>query len=148
MELELSSPAFEDGGTIPERYGYEEQNVNPPLQISGVPENTESLALVMDDPDAEPVAGKVWDHWVLYNIPPNVTEIGEGESPGTEGRTDYNEPGYGGPNPPDQPHEYVFTLYALNTELDLEKGATKEELEQAVEGHVLDKSVLKGSYSP
>ncbi|MCJ7479250.1 MAG: YbhB/YbcL family Raf kinase inhibitor-like protein [Candidatus Nanohaloarchaeota archaeon QJJ-7] len=146
--MKIISPAFDDGGTIPEKYGYTEQNVNPPLRISGVQEEAESLALVMDDPDAEPVAGKVWDHWVLYGIPPSVTSIEEGGSPGTEGRTDYDELGYGGPNPPDGPHEYVFKLYALDTELGLDEGVTKEELEQVMDGHVLEQAVLKGTYVP
>ncbi|MDY6769757.1 MAG: YbhB/YbcL family Raf kinase inhibitor-like protein [Candidatus Nanohaloarchaea archaeon] len=147
-DLTLTSPAFDDGGRIPQKYGYEHANVNPPLTVSGVPEGAESLALVMDDPDAKPVAGKVWDHWVLYGIPPNVTDIREDEAAGVEGQNDYGEQGYGGPNPPDKQHTYVFTLYALDTELDLEPGATKEELERAIDGHVLAKDVLRGTYAP
>lgn len=147
-DLSLTSPAFDDGGPIPEEYGYEEQNVNPPLHVAGVPEEAASLALVMDDPDAKPVAGKVWDHWVLYNIPAETTQIREDEAPGVEGANDFGEAGYGGPNPPDKEHTYVFTLYALDTELDLSQGATKEEVENAMEGHVLAKDVLEGTYAP
>ncbi|MDY6766458.1 MAG: YbhB/YbcL family Raf kinase inhibitor-like protein [Candidatus Nanohaloarchaea archaeon] len=146
--LDLTSPAFEDAAAIPDRYGYEADNVNPPLRISGVPEGAQSLALVMDDPDAKPVAGQVWDHWALYNIPADTTEIQEGAAPGVEGQNDFGEQGYGGPNPPDGQHTYVFTLYALDTELDLGPGASKEELESAMQGHVLAKDVLRGTYAP
>jgi len=147
-ELTLASPAFGDGERIPEKYGYTEQNVNPPLNFSGVPEGTQSIALVMDDPDAVEPAGKVWDHWVLYNVPSGTEQIREAEAPGTEGTNDYGETGYGGPNPPDKEHTYVFTLYALDTELELGEGATKDELEDAVEGHVMEKDVLTGTYAP
>ncbi len=146
--LTLSSPAFDEMERIPDRYGYEEENVNPPLTIENVPDGAASLALVMDDPDAEPVAGKVWDHWVLYSIPPTVSEIREGAAPGIAGQNDYGEPGYGGPNPPDGEHTYVFTVYALDTELDLDPGATKAELESVIDGHVIEKDVLRGTYAP
>ncbi|MFB6077014.1 MAG: YbhB/YbcL family Raf kinase inhibitor-like protein, partial [Candidatus Nanohaloarchaea archaeon] len=118
---------------IPETYGYTERNVNPPLAVTGVPAEAETLALVMDDPDAKPVAGKVWDHWVVWNLPANTTEIPEDASFDTadEGVNDFGEQGYGGPNPPDQEHTYVFTLYALDTELDLDPGASKADLEAA-----------------
>ncbi len=147
-DLSLTSPAFGDGEPIPEKYGYTEQNVNPPLVIEGVPDGTASLAVVVDDPDAEPVAGKVWDHWVLYDIPPETTQIREDEAPGTEGMNDFDERGYGGPNPPDKEHTYVFVLYALDTEPGLSPGATKQELEDTIEGHVLAKDTLRGTYAP
>ncbi len=149
-DLQLSSPAFDNGERIPEKYGYTEQNVNPPLRIDGVPDGTVSLALVMDDPDAEPVAGKVWDHWVVWNIDPSVSIIEENSVPqgAVEGETDYGEIGYGGPNPPDQEHTYVFKLYALDTGLELAEGATKEELEEAMDGHILEETRLEGTYAP
>lgn len=148
-DLQLTSPVFDNGERIPEKYGYTEQNVNPPLQITGVPEGAVSLALVMDDPDAQPVAGKVWDHWVAWNIDPSVSTIEEDSVPSgaVEGETDYGEIGYGGPNPPDQEHTYVFKLYALDTELDLAAGATKDELEEAMEGHILAETRLEGTYA-
>ncbi|MFW5945293.1 MAG: YbhB/YbcL family Raf kinase inhibitor-like protein [Candidatus Natronoplasma sp.] len=148
--LELRSPKFSHGESIPTRYGYTEDNVNPQLEISGVPSKTESLALVMDDPDAVEPAGKVWDHWVVWNIEPNTSQIGEDETPpgAVEGKNDYGEWGYGGPNPPDKEHTYKFKLYALNTVIDLRRNAKKEDLEEAMEGHIIEKAVLEGTYAP
>ena len=150
MAFTLSSPAFGEGDRIPEEYGYTERNVNPPLAIEDVPDGTESLALVVDDPDAKEPAGKVWDHWVVWNLPPETTEILEdfGADDATEGDNDYGERGYGGPNPPDREHVYRFECYALDTDLDLPAGATKEELESAMEGHVVAKTGLMGTYAP
>ncbi|AFK18128.2 YbhB/YbcL family Raf kinase inhibitor-like protein [Haloferax mediterranei ATCC 33500] len=148
--LKLRSPAFDKGSSIPRKYGYTNQNVSPPLQISGVPSDTASLALVMDDPDAVKPAGKVWDHWVVWNIDPETTDIAEGESPtgATEGKNSYGERGYGGPNPPDGEHTYRFLLYALDTTLDLSAGATKADLKTAISGHVLAETQLTGTYAP
>jgi hypothetical protein len=148
--LRLSSPAFEDEGTIPRKYGYRAENVSPPLEIADVPEGTESLALVVDDPDAMEPAGRVWDHWVVWNIAPETTELSEGSVPEgcVEGTTDYGETGYGGPNPPDREHTYRFRLYALDTELDLPSSAHKADLEKAMNGHVLQRADLSGRYAP
>ena len=148
--MDLTSPAFADGAPIPRSHGYEADNVNPPLAIEGVPADTESLALVMDDPDAVEPAGKVWDHWVVWNVDPGIGEIPEGWSVAgaVEGQNDYGEPGYGGPNPPDREHTYRFRLYALDTELDLSAGATKDDLLAAIEGHVLAEAQLDGTYAP
>ena len=95
----------------------------PPLKISGVPENTSSLALIMDDPDAMGAVGKVWVHWVLWNIDPSVIELKENSIPSDclEGETDFGEIGYGGPAPPDKEHTYIFKLYALDQKLDAAK---------------------------
>ncbi|WP_423751044.1 YbhB/YbcL family Raf kinase inhibitor-like protein [Salinirarus marinus] len=150
--LQLSSPAFDDGNPIPREYGYTEENVNPPFDISGVPAGTESLVLVMDDPDAVEPAGKIWDHWLVWNVDPTRKRIPEGWNTGTasatEGENDYGEPGYGGPNPPDGEHTYRFRLYALDTELDVPAGADKDRLELAMEDHVLDEATLEGTYAP
>jgi hypothetical protein len=148
--MRLSSPAFEDGGPIPDRYGYTASNVNPPLTVEGVPEAAVSLALIVDDPDAMEPAGKVWDHWVVWNVPPDVEEIPEGWSVAgaTEGRNDYGESGYGGPNPPDREHTYRFRLYALDEPLSLSASATKADLRAAMEGHVLAEAELTGTYAP
>jgi Raf kinase inhibitor-like YbhB/YbcL family protein len=149
-QLILSSPAFEDGEPIPDRYGYTEANVNPPLTIDGVPSEAEALALIVDDPDAKEAAGKVWDHWLVWSIPPERTEIPEGWTPGTatEGQNDYGEQGYGGPNPPDREHTYRFRLYALDTTIDLPASATKDDLVDALTGHIVDKARLDGTYAP
>jgi len=100
--LELHSPAFSNGGEIPRNYGYKNGNQSPPLKISGIPSGTQSLVLVMDDPDAQAVVGKVWVHWVIWNIVSNTTEIQEGSVPSEslDGKNDFGELGYGGPAPP------------------------------------------------
>ncbi|MDY6778565.1 MAG: YbhB/YbcL family Raf kinase inhibitor-like protein [Candidatus Nanohaloarchaea archaeon] len=148
--MRLTSPAFDDGSEIPDRFGYRKQNISPPLRIDGVPEGTQSLALVVDDPDAKEPAGKIWDHWVVWNIPPSISAFEEGWVPpeAEEGTNDYGELGYGGPNPPDRRHTYKFRLYALDTEMELEQGATKDELKDAMEGHVIEKTLLEGTYAP
>jgi len=150
MALSLTSPAFDDGEAIPREYGYQNENVNPPLAIAGVPEDAESLVLLMDDPDARAPAGKVWDHWTVFDVDPATTEIPEDWSAAdaTEGRNDYGETGYGGPNPPDREHTYRFRLYALDASLGLDASATKADVEAAMEGHVVAEAQLAGTYAP
>ena len=151
-DLELSSPAFDDGEHIPEKHGYTEANVNPQLDVTGVPDSAESLVLVVDDPDAREPAGKIWDHWVVWNVDPGIESIPEDwdvETAGaTEGRNDYGETGWGGPNPPDREHTYRFLLYALDTTLDLGHDATKDDVYDAAEGQVVGKANLEGTYTP
>lgn len=148
--MKLSSPAFSDGEPIPEDYGLTERNVNPPLKIEDVPEDAESLVLLMDDPDAVEPAGKVWDHWTVWNIDPDTTEIPENSVPsgGVEGMTDFSEKGYGGPNPPDKEHTYRFRLFALHEKLDLPDSSTKDDVEKAMEGKKLAEAQLTGTYTP
>lgn len=148
--MKLTSPEFENGEMMPEKYGYTEENVNPPLKIEDVPEESESLILIMDDPDALEPAGKVWDHWVVWNINPDIREIPEGwdMEGGKGGKTDYGETEYGGPNPPDGIHTYQFRLYALDTRLDFSKAPTKADLEEEMQGHVLEQAKLEGNYAP
>ena len=118
--LALRSAAFENGSVIPRRYGYKNGNHSPPLEISQIPAGTASLALIMDDPDAMGAVGKVWVHWVVWNIDPATTRIGEDSVPSgcLQGMTDFGNTGYGGPAPPDREHTYVFKLYALDSMLD------------------------------
>ncbi len=146
----LESEAFDSGGVIPRKYGYKNGNQSPPLKISGIPENTLSLALVMDDPDAMSAVGKVWVHWVLWNIEPNVVELKEHSIPSDclEGETDFGEIGYGGPAPPDKEHTYIFKLYALDQRLDVDKGSTKKQIEETMKNHILAETRLEGKYSP
>jgi len=146
----LESPAFQNGGTIPRKYGFKNENFSPPLTITQVPKETKSLVLIMDDPDAMGAVGKVWVHWVLWNIPPNIQEIEENSIPenSIEGKTDFDEFGYGGPAPPDKEHLYIFKLYALDTELHLEKNSTKADLEKSIKNHILTESKLEGKYAP
>ena len=146
----LSSSAFKNGESIPRKYGYKNENYSPPLTISKVPEGTRSLVLIMDDPDAMGAVGKVWVHWVLWNIPSNTQEIRENSIPqnSIEGKTDFDEIGYGGPAPPDKEHLYIFKLYALNTELNLEKNSTKDDVEKSMNKHILTQAKLEGKYAP
>ncbi len=149
-ELKLTSPEFDNGEMMPEKYGYTMENVNPPLKIEGVPEDAESLVLIMDDPDALEPAGKIWDHWVVWNIDPEIQAIPEDwDLEGAKaGKTDYGETEYGGPNPPDGVHTYQFRLYALDTGLNFSQAPTKDELEDVMEEHVLDRAKLEGNYAP
>ncbi len=148
--LALTSPAFEDGGEIPRKHGYREENVNPPLSISGVPEGASSLVLVMDDPDAVEPAGKVWLHWLVWNIPPSRTEIPEGWDPdeAVQGINDFDERGYGGPAPPDEVHTYRFKLFAVGRTLDLPESADKRDVGDAMQGDVLAATQLTGTFAP
>jgi len=150
MILTLESDAFENGEIIPKKYGYKHGNISPPLKISGVPENTISLALIMDDPDAMGAVGKVWVHWVLWNISTNTKEIKENSIPegSIEGKTDFGEIGYGGPAPPDKEHTYIFKLYALDMILNLERGSTKANIEESMKNHILAEVKLEGKYAP
>jgi len=146
----LESEAFENGGVIPRKYGYKNGNQSPPLKISGVPENTLSLALIMDDPDAMGAVGKVWVHWVLWNIDPITIELKENSIPPDclEGETDFGEIGYGGPAPPDKEHTYIFKLYALDQKLNADKSSTKKQIEKAMNNHIIAETRLEGRYSP
>ena len=142
--LKLTSSAFSDGSEIPRECGYKNGNKQPPLTVSGTPDGTKSLALIMDDPDAMGAVGKVWVHWVAWNIDP-TTEL---ENLTAEGMTDFGEVGYGGPAPPDKRHTYVFKLYALDSMLDLSSESTKADVEKAMEGHILEQATLTGTYAP
>ena len=142
--LKLTSSAFSDGDEIPRECGYKNGNKEPPLTVSGTPDGTKSLALIMDDPDAMGAVGKVWVHWVAWNIEP-TTEL---ENLTTEGMTDFGQVGYGGPAPPDKRHTYVFKLYALDSELDLPDKSTKADVEKAMEGHIIEQTQLTGTYAP
>lgn len=148
--MRIQSAAFAHGDIIPQKYGRDFANINPPLQFAEVPASAKSLVLVMDDPDVPAAAGvTVWDHWVVFNIPPYVTEIAEGEQPpGTAGVGTRGEKVYGGPRPPDREHRYFFTLFALDCQLDIAEGASKQEVKKAMAGHVLAEAQLMGRYSP
>ena len=156
-KLKLTSPAFSDGGEIPRECGYKHGNKVPPLKIDCAYTRIKSLALIMDDPDAMGAVGKVWVHWVIWNISPGALKILEDEGyksqtvdilQSDKGMTDFGEVGYGGPAPPDKRHTYVFKLYALDSWLDLPEGSTKSELEKAMEGHIIEHAQLTGTYAP
>ena len=146
----LSSPTFENGGIIPQKYGYKHGNHSIPLKISEIPQGTKSLALIMDDPDAMGAVGKVWVHWVLWNISQNTKEIPENTIPenSVEGKTDFDEIGYGGPAPPDKEHTYIFKLYALDISLNLKQGSSKTQVEESMKNHILFEARLEGKFAP
>jgi Raf kinase inhibitor-like YbhB/YbcL family protein len=145
MAIQVTSSAFAEGGAIPRIYTCDDQNVSPPLAWTGVPGNAVSLAVIMDDPDAP--AG-IWVHWVLYNLPANLTSLEQGKNGGgTEGKNDFNRTGYGGPCPPrGSNHRYTIKVYALDRLLDLKAGATKAQVESALRGHILAQGQLMGRY--
>ncbi len=141
--MQLTSTAFEYESDIPRAYTCDGADVSPPLALSEVPAGAQSLVLIMDDPDAP---GGTWDHWVAFNIPV-LTEIPEDVgSLGTGGRNSWGREGYGGPCPPGGVHRYIFTVYALDRELDLAPGAAKSEVLAALTEYVLDRAVLMGRY--
>jgi len=150
MSFALKTTSFSEGGSIPKKYTCDGSDLSPALQWASAPAGTQSLALIVDDPDA-PVG--TWTHWILWNIPPGgalpegVTKV-EKLSDGTlQGRNDFKRIGYGGPcPPPGKPHRYFFKLYAVNTNLDLKAGANRNELERAIKGHVLAQTELMGKY--
>ena len=150
MTLVLQSGTFGQGQEIPRRHGYKNGNSSPPLDISGIPSATKSLLLIMDDPDAMGAVGKVWVHWVVWNIDPSNADFAEGSVPdgAMQGRTDFDQVGYGGPAPPDKEHTYVFKLYALDTRLDLPQGSDKRQAEDSMKGHILKEARLEGRYAP
>lgn len=151
-DLNLTSPAFDDGAPIPREHGYHEGNTSPPLAITGVPPEAASLAIIMDDPDAREPAGKIWDHWVMWNIPPESTSLPSGwdaaAGGAVEGRNDFGSTGYGGPAPPDGEHTYRFLLYALDASLELDPDADADRLRRAMEGRVLAEATLTGTFAP
>lgn len=145
--MKIRSSEFENEGEIPSKYTCEGEDINPPLTISDIPGKAESLAIIMDDPDAVKPTGQVWDHWIVFNIPAENISLEEGEEPeGTHGEGTSENLKYKGPCPPDREHTYHFKLYALDTKLDLSEGSTKEEVEEAMEDHIIEEAELLGRY--
>ena len=150
-KMQITSSAFTEGSMIPAKYTCDGRDISPPLEWKDIPAGTKSFALISDDPDA-PVG--TWVHWVIYNIPPNVTKFDENMPHDKElkngmrqGSNDWPNIGYGGPCPPNGTHRYYFKLYALDMILDLKTGATKAQLAQAMKGHILAEAQLMGKYS-
>jgi len=143
--MQITSPAFGSNGNIPQKYTCEGQGVNPPLLFKDVPEGTQSLALIVDDPDAPTTT---WVHWLVWNIDVTTKGIAENSVPAEaiEGVTDFGQKGYGAPCPPTGRHGYAFKLYALETKLNISSFSDKPVLEKAMEGHVLAKAELVGFY--
>lgn len=141
-EMKLTSPEFEHKGLIPGKFTCQGDDVNPALIIEGLPGEAKSLALIVDDPDA-PMG--TWVHWVVYDIPV-VAKIEQDSIPGTQGNNSFGRKDYGGPCPPSGTHRYFFKLYALDRQLNPDEEISKEGLEKAMQGHILDKTELIGLY--
>lgn len=154
MTLQITSPAFSQGGAIPAKYTCEGQDISPPLAWSGAPPNTKSFVLIVDDPDAPDPAKpqRVYVHWVLYNIPPGTSALQENASKGAlpkgavQGRNDWGKAEFGGPCPPIGRHRYFHKLYAVDTELTGLSSPTKTDVERAMKGHILASGELMGTY--
>lgn len=143
--LVLTSPAFSEGERVPPKYTCDGEGINPPLDVSGVDENAKSLVLTLEDPDA-PMG--TFDHWVVFNIPPNTKMVAEGkEPPGVLGVGSSDELGYVGPCPPGEEHRYVFTLYSLDRMLNLKEGVGKDAVLEAMVGNILQKTHLTVYYA-
>lgn len=143
--MKLMSDAFEDGDIMPSNFTCDGENTCPPLKIKDIPADCESLALIVDDPDAP--AG-TWVHWLVWNIPAKVSDIDSKNLPDSavEGLTSFGKTGYGGPCPPSGVHRYYFKLYALNCPLELNANADKTALLTAMDGHILEEAMLMGRY--
>lgn len=148
--VKLTSTAFKEGQPIPATYTCKGVNISPPLEWSGVPKTARTLAIIADDPDAP---SGTWVHWVLYNLPAdniglveNVPVTESLKAGGFQGKNDFGKIGYGGPCPPSGTHRYFFKIYALDAELPLKGGATKAEVEKAMEGHIVAQGQLMGTY--
>ena len=139
-DFSITCSDFDEGAEIPKKFGYKFENEEPNISFNRPTSSTTTLALIMDDPDAMGAVGKVWLHWLQYH---NLTE----SSP-VEGKTDFDEIGYGGPAPPDGRHTYIFKAYALDTELDLKEGFSQQELEDAMKSHILAEAKLTGTFAP
>jgi len=144
--MEIKSSAFQNNGRIPAKHTCQGEDVNPQLEFFNIPEGTKSLALIVDDPDAP---SGVWVHWLLWNIKPEIKEIKEGEIPegAKQGLNDFGKREYNGPCPPFGKHRYFFKLYALDTALSISENSKKQELERAIQGHIIKKAELVGLYS-
>jgi hypothetical protein len=151
MKLQLTTTAFAAGQPIPSRHAFDQEDISPALQWSGVPPTARSLVLICDDPDA---AGGTWVHWVVYNIPITTAGLAEDvpKSPllvsgVMQGMNDYQRIGYGGPcPPPGKAHRYFFKLYALNYQPHLKPGLKKQDLLSVMEGHIIAEGELMGTY--
>lgn len=140
LAMELKSPEFKNNEYIPKKFTYRGENINPALTIDGIPAETKSIALILDDPDAP---NGNWIHWVVFDIP-MVSKIDEDSVPGKQGMNDFGRISYDGPYPPYGTHRYVFKVYALDIKLNLKEGINKAGLEEAMDGHILAKAELTG----
>ena len=139
-EFFITSSDFNESEEIPKKFGYKFENKEPKLDFNNIPESTQSIGLIMDDPDAMAAVGKIWVHWLQYFDFPSKNLI-------TEGKTDFGEIGYGGPAPPNGRHTYIFKGYALDIKLNLKKGYSKQDLESTMKGHIIAEAKLTGTFT-
>ncbi len=144
--MTLTSPVFGDRQRISSVYTCDGEDINPPLEFHNVPDDAASLALIVEDPDS---VGKKWTHWVVFNINPHAAGIHEDTVPdgSIEVVTDFGEKGYGGPCPPTGTHRYCFKLFALDITISATEDITREEIEELMEGHIIEQAELIGLYS-
>jgi len=145
--ISVTTPAFQAGGDIPAKFTCNGANANPELKINGVPNEAKSLVLIVDDPDAP---RGLFTHWIVWNIDPKTTDIGENSAPagGVQGTNDFGKRNYGGPCPPSGTHRYFFKIFALDAKVDLKPSARRAELDAAMRGHILAQGELMARYSP
>ena len=143
MPFSIISQDFKEGEEIPKNCGKDHGNKRPGIEVNAIPPKAETLALIMDDPDAMAAVGKVWDHYLFYH-----KKDTDQHDDRVEGKNSWGEIGYGGPAPPDKRHTYDFKAYALNTTLDLKEGYSKQELKDAMKGHIITEAKLTGTYAP
>jgi Raf kinase inhibitor-like YbhB/YbcL family protein len=143
--MKITSPAFKDGERVPQQYTCEGPNISPPLQFSDVPQNAESLVLIVEDPEAD---AKPWVHWLVYNIPASVRGFEENSiaAGSIQGICNGGTYGYEGPCPPDRPHGYLFKLYAVDKMLDVPASADRKFILKEIEGHIVEEALLRGTY--
>jgi hypothetical protein len=139
----ITSPDFKEGEEIPKKFGYKFENKTPNIQFQNMPTESLSWALIMDDPDAMAAVGKIWVHWLICNLSSTTGNV----KYGIRGNTDFGETDYGGPAPPNGRHTYIFKAYALDTRLDLKQGYSKQDLENAMKGHIIAEAKLTGTFT-
>ena len=150
MDIKITSPSFQNGGIMPEKYSYNAENISPSLEWTNIPSNTKSIALICDDPDAP--SGD-WVHWVIFNIPPEEKKLPEKiarkpklDNGALQGINDFGNIGFDGPSPPGGTHRYMFKIFALDDELKIKAGIDKTQLLKAMKGHILTQGLLEGKY--
>jgi hypothetical protein len=151
--FQITSSAFMQGGQIPQKYTADGENISPPLSWTSAPQNTKSFTITCEDPDATATGGGAFFHWIVFDIPGNVTQLAEGitnqrtlDNGAKQGTNDLGTIGYSGPSPPSGTHRYAFKIYALDTMLNLEPGATKQQVNDAMQGHILGQAQITGKY--
>lgn len=151
--FQITSSAFVQGGQIPQKYTANGEDISPPLSWAAAPSDTKSFTITCEDPDATGTGGGAFFHWIIFDIPGNVTQLTEGitnqrtlDNGAKQGTNDMGTIGYSGPSPPNGTHRYAFKIYALDTTLNLEPGATKQQVTNAMQGHILAQAQITGKY--